>query len=529
MVDSGTLDLIKRGIDEQSRWASYGQIAAALLGLYWVLSIFNGKSSPRLPGAQVHGHKWRWEPALVLQIRFVFVQKYPMGRPSIRHGYHSPPNQVPRRDAIDSKKKLNGKFPQVNNLVPRWTWTQFMMDSDLIVRVLNSKLTPDLTKFVELARTELEYAWEIDVPKPDSKRNIHVLITPANTLNTLDWKEVDIQEVMRMLVARMSAKVFMGQPACRNMDWLRVSIEFTYDMFAAAFTLRMFPPWLHPIVAHFVAARWRMRRNINIGKAVIGDLMRERRDALERGEEPDDTLLGWMTDNGTEKEVEISEMAARQCALTLASIHTTSLGVSNVLFDLASHPEWVPVLREEIEEVTKAYGKMGEKGMPSKQWIAKLEKMDSFLVESQRINPPILLRPQRLALTPLTLKDGTHIPKGAMVAWAGHHHANDPSIAPEPEVFDPMRNYRKRHANNGENMNKFVAGQTDINSLSFGYGGQACPGRYFAVSEIKMILARLLVELDFAYPEGKSRPQNMFADENVFMDPKAKLMMRKRL
>lgn len=115
-----------------------------------------------------------------------------------------------------------------------------------------------------------------------------------------------------------------------------------------------------------------------------------------------------------------------------------------------------------------------------------------------------------------------------MVAWAGHHHANDPSIAPEPELFDPMRNYRKRHANNGENLNKFVAGQTDINSLSFGYGGQACPGRYFAVSEIKMILARLLVEFDFAYPEGKSRPQNMFADENVFMDPKAKLMMRKR-
>lgn len=77
-------------------------------------------------------------------------------------------------------------------------------------------------------------------------------------------------------------------------------------------------------------------------------------------------------------------------------------------------------------------------------------------------------------------------------------------------------------------MNKYTAGQTDSNSLSFGYGGQSCPGRYFAVAEIKMILMRLLLEFEFAYPEGASRPEVRFADENVFMDPNAKLLMRKR-
>ena len=91
-----------------------------------------------------------------------------------------------------------------------------------------------------------------------------------------------------------------------------------------------------------------------------------------------------------------------------------------------------------------------------------------------------------------------------------------------------MRNYHNRYANNGANLNKFVAGQTDISSLAFGYGGQACPGRYFADGEIKLLLSRLLVEFDFAFPEGKSRPKHMYADENVFMDPDAKLMMRKR-
>lgn len=196
---------------------------------------------------------------------------------------------------------------------------------------------------------------------------------------------------MRMVVSRMSAKIFVGYPACRNMEWLKISIEFTYDVFAAAFTMRMFPPWLHPIVAHFVPARWRLRREMKVGKRIVGELMQKHRDALKNGEEPEDTLLGWMIDNGTEKETELTEMAARQCALTLASIHTTSLGVSNVLFDLCAYPEWILVLREEIEEVTRTYGRIGEKeGMTSRQWLSKLEKMDSLIVESQRINPPIL-------------------------------------------------------------------------------------------------------------------------------------------
>jgi hypothetical protein len=31
-----------------------------------------------------------------------------------------------------------------------------------------------------------------------------------------------------------------------------------------------------------------------------------------------------------------------------------------------------------------------QKDLTTRQWIAKLEKMDSFLVESQRTTPPIL-------------------------------------------------------------------------------------------------------------------------------------------
>jgi cytochrome P450 len=215
-------------------------------------------------------------------------------------------------------------------------------------------------------------------------------------LGYLDWLEVDIQQMMRMLVARMSAKIFLGHPACRNLEWINLSIDFSITLFACAFFLRMFPPWMHPIIGPIMPIRWKVQSNLKKAQMIIGPLMEKHRDAIKRrseGEtvEEDDTLLNWMMDNGNEKENGLFEMSTRQSILTLASIHTTSMGVANILFDLSAHPEWFDVLREEIAEVEKDLGKLGERdGVGAKDWLPRLEKLDSFFVESQRFSPPIL-------------------------------------------------------------------------------------------------------------------------------------------
>lgn len=361
-----------------------------------------------------------------------------------------------------------------------------------------------------------------------------------------------------MLVARMSAKVFMGHPACRNKEWLELSIDFSIDMFTAAFALRMFPPWTHPIVAHLIPARYRVKKNLRLAQRLIQPLMERHADAVRRSAgqqvDEDDTLLNWMIDHGNEDENRVDKMSTRQAILTLASIHTTSMAVTNIMFDLCAHPEWFPVLREEIDIITADLGPIGstsESGL--KQWLARLEKLDSFFVESQRVNPPLLrtcayhipelprdgeieadklehltVSPQRVAVEALMLKDGTYIPKGLRVCWAGYHHMNDASVTPNPDIFDPMRSYNKRYAS-PQQTNRYLAGQTSLDNLAFGYGNQACPGRAFAVGEIKLILARLLSQYEFRFPERiRTRPTSLYADENVFVDPNAKLMMKTR-
>lgn len=137
---------------------------------------------------------------------------------------------------------------------------------------------------------------------------------------------------------------------------------------------------------------------------------------------------------------------------------------------------------------------------------------------------PSAVAPQRLAIVPITLKDGTHIPAGTRIACANADILSD--TTPNPADFDPMRSYRRRYET-GE-LNKHQAGQTEKDNLHFGYGKQACPGRHFAVGEIKMVMTKMLMEFEFKYPEGKGRPRNFYADENVFPDPRARLMMRKR-
>jgi cytochrome P450 len=201
----------------------------------------------------------------------------------------------------------------------------------------------------------------------------------------------------------MTARIFLGQPACRNREWLQLSIGFSIDFFACAFVLRKIPQWSHPIVAPLLPLRWRVATALRKSSAIAGPLAKRHIDVMQRraaGEKVDeeDNLLNWMIDNCIEVENTIEQHASRQALITVASIHTTSSAVMNLLFDLCAHPEWFDVLRAEIEEVEKDLGEFGVRaGIGTEQWLPRLEKMDSALAESLRLSPP-LLRQSRLTI-----------------------------------------------------------------------------------------------------------------------------------
>ena len=138
----------------------------------------------------------------------------------------------------------------------------------------------------------------------------------------------------------------------------------------------------------------------------------------------------------------------------------------------------------------------------------------------------------RIVKEPLTLSDGIMLPTGTHIAMPTDPMLRDADLLPpgaHSDSFDPFRYSRAREdSSKPANAQRFQLASTESTSLPFGHGKHACPGRFFASSEAKLILTHLLLQYDFRYPEGKGRPDNWLFAENLAPDPNARLLIRER-
>ena len=99
------------------------------------------------------------------------------------------------------------------------------------------------------------------------------------------------------------------------------------------------------------------------------------------------------------------------------------------------------------------------------------------------------------------LSDGTILPKGSRVMVMSNYM--DPTIYAEPDKFDAARFVKKREEPGQENSWQFAG--TSSAHILFGHGQHACPGRFFAVNELKIALCHLLLKYDWRFVPEKGR------------------------
>lgn len=121
-------------------------------------------------------------------------------------------------------------------------------------------------------------------------------------------------------------------------------------------------------------------------------------------------------------------------------------------------------------------------------------------------------------MSPLRLSDGTVIPANSFITMATNSIARDEQYYPNADEFHGFRFYEKRLSSEKERMrHQFVT--TGADSLPFGHGKFACPGRFFAATQIKMILATILINYDVKFPDDQTaRPTNIFSGEGIGPD-----------
>jgi cytochrome P450 len=336
---------------------------------------------------------------------------------------------------------------------------------------------------------------------------------------TADWTKVSVKNAVMQIVCRTSNRVFVGLPLCRNPDWLALNVEFTIDVIKGALIINLAPKFLKPIVGRlFTNVRAKVSRGMGHLAPIIADRQRH---IMEYGKtwdgKPND-VLSWFMENASEVEMSTPNLTRRILAMNFSAIHTSTMSFIHALYDLAAMPHYLQPLREEVEAVVNTEGW-------TKAAISKLRKVDSFLKESQRLNGLSCHTMSRTAVKDFTFTNGTFIPKGTMLHVAATVHKDDENYT-NPDIFDGFRFANMDVPEDDDGKQRMVS--TSLSFLAFGHGRHACPGRFFATLELKVMMAHLVLNYDIKLENEGIRPPNMWFASACVPNQKAKVLFRKR-
>jgi cytochrome P450 len=366
----------------------------------------------------------------------------------------------------------------------------------------------------------------------------------------------------------------------RNDEYLENAAAFAQDIAISSFFLRLIPNFLKPFLAWICVIP--NRRHFGKCAKHLFPFLSQRLKDIDAGKEVPSDFTTWyiegLAEQGGLLEKNPEKIALRLMTVNFAAIHTSTFTATNILFDLFSMPPekgFVDGIRDEVKTLLEENGGKWDKNM-----LAKMIKTDSAVRESLRISTFMAHGMDRLVVDPkgVTMDDSLHLPQGTRLGtsvWAIHH---DDGVYPKARSYDAFRFSRAREealtlskeissedappakrevlgnggsqANRIPQINRTAKPQTlesenekrDLDKLlesknlstvttsdtflSFGHGRHACPGRFFAATEMKLLLAYIVMNYDIKSME--TRPPNEFMGGNVLPPMKANIRVRRR-
>ncbi|KAF9478579.1 cytochrome P450 [Pholiota conissans] len=389
------------------------------------------------------------------------------------------------------------------SLQVKYTMGERVSKNPYHIPIVRAQLTRALPQLVPEVQDELEDAFKQFIPPTD------------------DWTSVKVVDTIMKVVGRASNRVFVGLPLCRDPDYIKLNVQFAVDVIQCGTILRIMPSFLRPLVNLLIS---NVSKRTDDAMKYLVPIFQARRE--ERANSPQaprsPDILNWLMDEAKEDELTDSALTTRLLTVNFAAIHTSSMAFSHALYHLAASPEYLKPLREEVEEV------VSEEGW-TKAALDKMVKIDSFLKETQRLHPLSSVMMNRVAVNDYHFSNGLFVPQGTTVAVAILPAHLNGDLYEDPKKFDPFRFVKmKQHEETEAAAKRFDMTSTNCESLGFGHGRHACPGRYFAVSELKLMLAYVVTHYDVRCKEEGVRPEDMWIGMTCVPNPKGEVLFRKR-
>ncbi|CAG7926536.1 unnamed protein product [Penicillium olsonii] len=335
-----------------------------------------------------------------------------------------------------------------------------------------------------------------------------------------NWHELALYPSIQRLVARLSCIVFMGEEMCRDEEWLRVVTNYAAHSLQANDALQLWPSMTRPIVARFMGSIRILRKEVQAARNIVDRVIKTREidkeNALKNGVAPEirNDAIQWIQDVAAGRDY---EPALMQLGLALVAIFTTADLLTQALLDICGKEELISELREEVLAVLRENG-------VKKTTMHKLRLMDSVLKESQRLKPISLSTFRRMAMDNIRLADGTQIAKGTGL-MIPNEWMWDSQVYENPEKFDPYRFIKLREVAGHELSSSLISVSPE--HMGFGLGRHACPGRFFAVNQVKIVLCHVLMKYEFRLADG-TIPQVQKHGIRLQSDVSAKVLVRRR-
>jgi len=291
------------------------------------------------------------------------------------------------------------------------------------------------------------------------------------------FKIDDIYNFSINYIAHLSGTVVCGSEAVQIPELLNTFCEFHAATLVFMRNSKIIPKFLQGFFPHGTDKHWA------VIKKHLCPIIKKRR---ETGERKEDFMQFLIDSPGPDNQPMTDEIISTRLGVVMwAALITTSQMLSHALVDLAGRPEIQSVAIAEQEKL-----------LDEKITFDNLNKMtylDCCIRETLRFSTSGLGSPRKAVVD---INFGEYrIPKGTMVAVPPRLVHFDPKNWSDPDTFDPTRFADSKF----NNVYSF---------LPFGVGLHACPGRFFAIFEAKIILAYLLrskFKLSLPCPETSTK------------------------
>ncbi|XP_032078331.1 cytochrome P450 7B1 [Thamnophis elegans] len=203
------------------------------------------------------------------------------------------------------------------------------------------------------------------------------------------------------------------------------------------------------------------------------------------------------------------DKAAHHFTFLWASVGNTIPATFWAIYYLLRHPEAFAVVRDEIDHLLQS---TGQERKPGCSIYLSREQLDNLVYLESAINETLRLCSSSMNIRKIKENfilqfeenRGVSLRKGDLFAIF------PPILHMDPEVYEEPQTYKfDRYVENGKKKTTFLKQGKKLKYflMPFGSGSSMCPGRFFAMNEIKLFVVLALVYFDMDIMEDKQLGQ----------------------